>query len=56
MSKRDTVFVCPACGKTALSPAGFSDVSCATWSVKCYVDSIKRDDSGRIVGADAVPK
>ena len=49
-----TIWVCGACGKTARRREEFSDVSCMLSGVLCYEDSLRFDNSGRVVYADAV--
>lgn len=49
----ETIYVCPACGKTADKPTDFSDVSCAVNAVLCRKDSLVYDND-RVIKAEAV--
>jgi len=54
------IYVCGACGKTSRTraPSPVSDrgwdESCMLNAVLCTIESIRRDERGRIVGAEAV--
>lgn len=50
-----TIWICPACGKSARDRYGAWDVSCAMWAVLCVESSVERDTTGRIVRAEAMP-
>lgn len=52
---RPTIWLCGACGKTGPTRETVGDESCWMWSVTVYVDSIQRDATGRIIGAQATP-
>lgn len=47
---RKKVWVCGACGRTAESPYGFSDVSCAMNATLCYEDKLEyREEEEAVV-------
>lgn len=50
-----TIYVCTACGKTGPSPEAVGDESCRLHAVPVYANTIKRDATGRVVYAEAVP-
>jgi transposase-like protein len=50
---RETIYVCPACGKTANDTIDFSDVSCAINAVLCYKDTLECSMDGRVIKVDA---
>lgn len=50
---RATVWVCPACGKTAEKRAGLLDSSCYLKAVKVWADTVVRDERGLVAKAEA---
>lgn len=54
MTRRASVWVCQACGREAARRDKFKDGSCVIHAVEVWVDTIQRNDNGRIVAAEAV--
>lgn len=46
--KRETVWVCHACGKIAKDPMEFSDPACGLNALECYKDKLKFKKNGRV--------
>ena len=53
-TERKKIWICGACGRTAYVKEDMTDASCYTWAVECWEGSIKRDERGIIIRADAV--
>jgi hypothetical protein len=53
-TERKKVWICGACGRTSDVRMNMKDASCYVWAVECWEDSIKRDERGIIIRADAV--
>ena len=49
------IWICGACGRTARNRYDFADASCFLNSALCSEASVKRDEVGRIIYADAWP-
>ena len=40
----DQIYVCGACGRTAITRGGLRDASCVTWAVLCYATRAANGD------------
>ncbi len=56
LKKRETMWVCQACGKHAESRETLRDrdASCGTWAVEVYTDSLQFGPDGGVCGGKAV--
>jgi hypothetical protein len=54
LAREGTVWMCGACGRTRKDRDNLGDTSCQIWAVLVREDSIKRDETGRAIGAEAV--
>lgn len=52
--ERKEIWICQACGKSADQRDKVGDESCYLNAVKCWADSIVRDETGKIKSAEAV--
>lgn len=54
VAREGMIWMCGACGKTNKDRDASWDPSCRTWAVLVREDSIKRDETGRAISAEAV--
>lgn len=47
------IWVCQACGKVAVNKYGFTDVSCVLNAVLCAADTLRYNEGGRVIAAEA---
>lgn len=54
VAREGTVWLCGACGKTNRHRTENWDSSCRTWAVLVHENTIVRDETGRVISAEAV--
>jgi hypothetical protein len=53
-AREGTIWMCGGCGRTNKDREAMGDSTCRHWAVLVHENTIKRDESGRAIGAEAV--
>ena len=54
VAREGTIWMCGGCGRMNKDRDKMGDSACHHWAVLVYENSIKHDESGRAIGAEAV--
>ena len=54
LAREGTIWMCGGCGRMNKDREKMGDSTCRHWAVLVHENSLVRDESGRVIGAEAV--